>query len=691
MVVDPQLRLVASRQNLELAWLRLRTSTDRTYREYFRPLYRAFDIAADAHLAELRDALLAGYFEPGSATKVYFPKQSGLQRVYTLLRVEDHIVYQALANVVADRLHKRNKNLYLRHVFGHIYAGPGNQYFYRDWRRSYNSYAGAMRRAFQDGYHYTASFDLTACYDSIDHSVLRYFLGALGVSAEVSTLLCAMLHKWTDSGLKKPIHHGHGIPQGPVPSGLLAEVVLSHFDSTAQNGGLRYLRYVDDIRLFARDEWTLRRELIALDIKSKEVGLFPQSSKVGIHRVINIEDEMKGVSQPFTPFQQRVAVDQPKLRRTLVRLSPRFRVENATQFKYDLGSASPDSGLVLRLIAILEREPSFYDPVCRYIARCPRVSRKASLKLLDVLRAHDMYPGFAAGLLRAVRENIHREAERKLYTYCRARLVGSRASRSPELRAAAVAILLWNRRMGWQEAKDALAWRHSWWFRAWTPGFLRPEHIGTPSFEAIIQHLLQDESNDVALVAAELLITHRLAVPRPIRNMNDAAQRTLRAVGKIGRVQQAACPIRTKMIQTLGAGLRPIVWTKVFDAKTYAAMTTRVSVWSSYAKTDATAWVLLTDTINDILLNAVFRHDGAIGSYSLGHIGSALQAGSRFALRYPRLFRVVNQIHRLRLDADLSHPVTRSTNSPTRRIPYSDMRRLMRPLGEGYLEFWQKW
>lgn len=691
MTVDQQMRLVASHKNLQLAWLRLQTSTERTYREYFRPLYRAFGIAADAHLADLRDALLAGYYEPTVATKAYFPKQSGLQRVYTLLSVADHIVYQAVVNVVADRLHKRAKKLYLRHVFGHIYAGPGNQYFYRNWRRSYNSYAGAMRRAFKDGYHYTASFDLTACYDSIDHDVLRHFLGTLGISTEVSALLCAMLHKWTDSGLKKPIHHGHGIPQGPVPSGLLAEVVLSHFDSTAQKSGLRYFRYVDDIRLFARNERTLRHELIALDIKSKEVGLFPQSSKVSIHRVTNIEDEIKGVSRPFAPVGQRVVVDQAKLKKALVAMSPRFRVEKSTQFKYDLGSAEPDSALVLRLLAILDRDPSFYEPVSRYIARCQRVSRKASLKLLDVLRAHDMYPGFAAGLLRAARENIHRDAQAKLFTYCRSRLVGSRASRSPELRAAAAALLLWNRQMAWQESKDTLAWKPSWWFRAWTPGFLRPEHIGTPSFEAIVHQLLHDESNDVALVAAELLITHRLAVPHPLRGVNAAAQRTLQVVGKIGRVQQTTCPIRSKMVQTLGAGLRPIVWTKVFDPKTYAAMTTRVSVWSSYAKTDSTAWVVLTDTMNDILLNALFIHDGTIGGYNIGHIGSALRPGSRFAAKYPKLYRVANHVHGLRLAADLAHPVTRSTNAPTSRIPFRDMRKLIRPLGAGYLELWQQW
>lgn len=690
MAVDPQLRRVASQANLDLAWLRVQTSTERTYREYFRPLYRAFAIGADGHLEALRNAILGGYYEPSAATKAFFPKASGLQRVYTLLSVEDHIAYQAIANLIADKLYRRAQNLYLRNVFGHIYAGPGNRYFYRDWRRSYTSYAGAMRRAFNDGYEYTASFDLTACYDSIDHGVLRHFLNELGLSHEVADLLCRMLRQWTDASSKKPIHHGHGIPQGPVPSGLLAEVVLAHFDSTAKTKWLRYFRYVDDIRLFAKNEVTLRRELITLDFKSKEIGLFPQSAKVSIHRVTDIEQEMKGISQPGSP-QSFSVVDHSKVRKALAELSPRFRVTNPTKFKWNLGSAAPDARLACRLLEILDREPSFADPVSRYLARMPRMSRKVSRRLLDVLRAHDLYPGFAAALLRGVRENIHAESRIRLFAYCRSRLSGRRSSRVPEVRAAAIAVLLWNGQLTWQESREALSPPENWWLRAWVPGFLKPEHIGPPSYQAIVHELIRDEANDPAIVGAELLITHRLPLPRPFGKVNPAAQITLHAVGRIGKIRKGVCPIRTRMVRTLGPALGVVDWTQVFTGSTYRVMVTRVATWATYATTDATAFVVLTDTINDVTLDALFRHDGTIGTYTLGKIGSALQPTSRFAKHYPKLFRIADRVHQMRLGADLAHPVTRSTNAPTRRIAYRDMRRLLAPLAAGYVELGQNW
>jgi urate oxidase len=120
-------------------------------------------------------------------------------------------------------------------------------------------------------------------------------------------------------------------------------------------------------------------------------------------------------------------------------------------------------------------------------------------------------------------------------------------------------------------------------------------------------------------------------------------------------------------------------------------MITRVAVWASYSETDATAWVVLTDTINDIILAALHKHDTSIGSYTLGNIGSALQLTSRFAQKYPRLYAATDQIHGLRLAADLAHPVTRSTNLPTSRIPWKEMKKLKPKLAGAYLELWTKW
>jgi len=79
----------------------------------------------------------------------------------------------------------------------------------------------ALGVAYAEEFHYTASFDLTACYDSLDHHVLKYFLKRFGLDHEFCEQLSSWLEAWTVT--ERGIFHHHGIPQGPLSSSLLTE------------------------------------------------------------------------------------------------------------------------------------------------------------------------------------------------------------------------------------------------------------------------------------------------------------------------------------------------------------------------------------------------------------------------------------------------------------------------------------
>lgn len=97
--------------------------------------------------------------------------------------------------------------------------------------------------------------------------------------------------------------------------------------------------------------------LVRLDQLSKDVGLFPQSSKISIHKVTDIESELKSVSRPTERAVKGTIVDQVKLRRRIVELTPRYRVANPTRFKFLLAHAVPDSSITARLWRIYENSP----------------------------------------------------------------------------------------------------------------------------------------------------------------------------------------------------------------------------------------------------------------------------------------------------------------------------------------------
>jgi len=270
------------RSNLERAWRWIRSNPDARYKHFCGDLYQRFAVAGDLLIDDLQDRLRRNIYEPDHGCKLMMPKKSGILRPYTILTVEDQIVYQALANVIAERLAPRIRSRYLVQTFGHLYAGSSSVWFYRRWRDGYLAFNRSARKAVKNGLTYAASFDLTACYDSVDHAVLCHFLRKLGCEQDFRDFLQLCLRMWTAT--QERIYQNHGIPQGPLASGLLAEVVLQHFDQNHRpKTNIVYMRYVDDIRLFAAKEADLRRVLVKLDHLSKDVGLFPQASKIDIH------------------------------------------------------------------------------------------------------------------------------------------------------------------------------------------------------------------------------------------------------------------------------------------------------------------------------------------------------------------------------------------------------------------------
>lgn len=67
----------------------------------------------------------------------------------------------------------------------------------------------------------------------------------------------------------------------------------SFIESIQKSYDFKYFRYVDDIKILAKEEETVSWVLFLLDKKSKELGLFPQASKVSVHKIINIDDGEK--------------------------------------------------------------------------------------------------------------------------------------------------------------------------------------------------------------------------------------------------------------------------------------------------------------------------------------------------------------------------------------------------------------
>jgi hypothetical protein len=669
------LRSAFASENLERAWKWIRSNPDSEFKSYFRTAYARFALVDARLLADLGTRLRRGTYQPAHACKIFYPKRSGILRPYTLLTVEDQIVYQALVNIVAEKLFPSVRTRYLKETFGHLYGGKNSTWFYRKWSDGYRAFNKAARQAFDSGLKFTASFDLTAYYDSLDHGVLRHFLLAIGCDQEFCVRLTDYLSIWTAT--EQRVYHNHGIPQGPLGSGLLSEVVLQHFDNNyGDPSRVRYLRYVDDIRLFAATHRELRQIIVKLDTLSKDVGLFPQSSKIEIHAVKDIEDELKSVSRPPEVAIKRKAVDQVKLRQRLVELSPRFTVRNDTRFKYLLAHATPNHRLNLRLWRILEQRPDLYDCIFRYFRRYPTLPKSVAKEMLRQIKGEPLYVAVTCGLIATMEGRLpkpfHASANRTI------RSIWKPKGLPPIVTAYVGAWLLREGLLSAKQVEAMFRRVYSWWVVCRFLEAIGPWQYSTAQLTDLFNHCMKSESNEVGICAATKTVENGTSVTASSAELNRAGAILLNAFGIITSIPRGRCGVSASLKALLGATTPEVNWRRVFGSDYTNAE--RQALWCrAYSLTDITAFVNALDVFNDWLLNRLYQHDTSLGTYALGNIGSVLSS-PRLKAGYPAILALAASVHNQRLKSMLSHPVVRSTGRVTGQVRFSYL-----PVAKGLL------
>ena len=593
-----------------------------------------------------------------------------------------------MVNIIAERLAPKIRGQYLRVSFGHMYAGKSSTWFYKPWKQGYSAFNRASRNAFKRGLKFTASFDLTACYDSLDYNVLGHFLGRLKCGHEFCEKLISYLKVWTATDTR--IYHSHGIPQGPLSSGLLSEVVLRHFDlNYGTRSNVRYLRYVDDIRLFASREDFLRRMLIRLDTLSKDIGLFPQAAKINIHEIDDIEDELKSISAPYeidSDDDEDEPTDQHQLRAKLVQLSPRCKVENSTRFKFLLSRADPSSKLNPRLLNVSRLRPDLVPNIMRYFRKYDRLPTKVAEYLLDGLTKEPLYENTSTEIIVTLDQRtppaLHRRAVRAIKRLWRKRALG------PELKAAIGRPILRDRMISENRIRYFLRTRLNWWVRSELYSVLEPKAFGTVFLGNLLNEGIREKTGDAALSAAAQLAYLGLKVMPPLKDVNLAAARTLRQLGIVSRLPKGVDGVERSLSRLTGTATG-VNWRAVFKSN-YKQAEKQAVFCRAMADTNATAFVNAADVLNDLILHRLYRHDPTLGVYTLGNVGSILTS-VRLGNTYPDIFALVSEIHEKRYVSNLSHAVARRTGKPTRRIKYAYIKEAKGLMRRAFAELASTW
>ena len=394
-----------SLSNFELAFDRIVRGQNKDYKAFFQHLFPSYQVGLKDNLQDLISDIKRGRYNPSPPSVVFQPKKTGVLRPLRLLNLQDQVVYQSSANVIALAFKLEQDKHALKRCYGALVNGKTAQFFFRGWKECYRAFDRAIVKNFKAGKDFGADFDLVSFYELIDHKLLENVLRRRVKDLELLELLSRCLEKWTENNRGIQLHHG--IPQGPEPSAFLAECVLFSFDAIRFKDVV-YLRYIDDIKLMGKPETQVRRALLKLDIASKELGLVPQAQKIECRRVSNIDDLRKNVPSriaSITPTGQVTGTTHRRLvrifRRSLRKEKRRWNIIDVTKFKFALFRMKPKLVIADRIAPLLDQRPDLSGALASYFRKFPQ-NKRAADALLVALQRDPTYDASSANYIDAM-------------------------------------------------------------------------------------------------------------------------------------------------------------------------------------------------------------------------------------------------------------------------------------------------
>ncbi|GEM_PF-6518399 len=588
--------------NLTLAFRRLKFSAALDYKSYYDNNLVSFQANLPQNIKLLSKEILTGY-QPSDSFKVFQIKSSGIQRPITVLGIRDLIVYQAIANIIADRVRNKLKKHYHSKTFGNILNNEGSWNFFDKWNTGYDSFNEEQVNNWKAGKQWFAEFDLTAFYDSIGHDVLRQVLENefCFKDEDVLGLLIRCLTLWTKTDAK--YSHDHGIPQGPEASSLFAECVLSYFDKYFALKEVKYLRYVDDIRLQASSEYLLRRGLVKLDYLAKDIGVFPQSQKINVIKITK-SGYFKKIALSNIPVAEARMLN--KTNKTFKRIKRKFyssintkknEINNTTTFKFTLNRLPPSDEVMIICLKLFPKYPSLSYPFWAHLSQYEKRIKVINfcIKQLKMNPIYDYMNARLWDIINSICSNIQRDKYAK-----EARISLVRA-----------------KRMNWYDSYNSLIIFLSstdynkklfLYYKKENNSFIRKtfllsitQHLPEFQRNEIVNMEICSKNADIALLAATIMVLENIKKVVATKDVNQYAQNVLKRFGVIKQIKSTLTTVSVIMRERYSQN-QSYNWEKIYGKRATFRLSQLISFADSYYDTDYSAWVACMNSFTQYLL-----------------------------------------------------------------------------------------
>lgn len=251
----------------------------------------------DKLISTIKEALGKSY-SVGRLIKIDVPKANYILRPAARPNLFDWIIYNAVVNIIAGQIYKKvPRNTFSFNRFRDKESGKRRESTIDYWLEFDDK---ALAYVKNKKYSHLLVTDITSFYEHISHEVLKNRLLCFSndrdyVSA-VNYLINNILLKWSEEEKVQ----GFGLPQGPTASTILADIYLYSLDKELNKKGIRFIRYMDDFRLFAKNIVHMKHAIKILVISLRGIKLNLNAKKTVIYETndreiyINVFDPEKG-------------------------------------------------------------------------------------------------------------------------------------------------------------------------------------------------------------------------------------------------------------------------------------------------------------------------------------------------------------------------------------------------------------
>lgn len=255
-------------------------------------LYEAF---FNENIKSLKELIKQGSYTPQRLRKIWVPKKNYFVRPGAIPHLEDRILFQALVDNVARKLEQQLPPLQEEVVFSSRLNPNGeSESLFVHPRQLWLAFKRkAIEYCDDENTKYALISDISSYFENIDLRLLTDTLTSSGVSPNYADAIRYILVVWANGRTR-------GVPQMMAPCSLLANMYLSQVDKNMVLRGYRYIRYVDDIRIFVSSATEAKKTLLVLTDRLKDCYLDVQASKTKIVHALEHKQELMTLETHLT-------------------------------------------------------------------------------------------------------------------------------------------------------------------------------------------------------------------------------------------------------------------------------------------------------------------------------------------------------------------------------------------------------